>query len=333
MSAPPLLVCGDLGHGACGVGASEAAARRPVALAVVAVDPTRVRAARDRLRDARREGRPVVVTFPTRSTVRSPRALAVMATAAGAADVRWHLHEYSIFGERRVVLDSLLRRSRGTVVVSTEGEADALRAARGGRVAARCRIEVVPPANGTPALAAPVAPADPPVVGVFGTARADKGPAFLVDALRALPAAFATVETVGRGWDAVPWPDDVRARFALRHHGWQEAGAAAAVMGPWTLAVAPFVGGATDGRMSLRTPLALGVPTLTHVERPADLTLRPRHLLLDPATAGPAALGCDRAARRAGADEVARFEADAVAALGRVLWPEAVAAAAEVVPA
>jgi hypothetical protein len=328
MSAPvPLVLCGDLGPTGCGVGASEAVALGGLDPAPRTADPTRLGLALREVRAARRDGRPVVVVFPTRSTVRSARALVAMAGAAAAGRrVRWHLHEYSIFGERRLLLDALMALSGGPVVVSTASEGEAVRAARGGRVARRCTVHVVPPASGTPAPDRSAGtPVEPAIAGVFGTARADKGFDRLVAAVRALPAAYRTVETVGRGWAELPWPADVAERVVLVHHGWQDDAEAAATVRRWTLAVAPFAGGATDGRMSLRTPLALGVPTLTHVTRADDLTLRPPHLLIDAATAGADALALGAAARRAGAEEVARFEAAAVAALAGLLWPEALA--------
>jgi len=257
--------------------------------------------------------------------VRSASALLVFAAAAmvGRRRVRWHLHEYSIFSELRIVLDVLLLVSGGVVVVSTPSEAAAVRRARRGWVGRRCRVHALPPANGTPFGAPPEArPAEPPVVGVFGTARADKALTRVEVALRALPGGLRRLETIGSGWDEVAWPADISTCFELSHRGRLAADELPGAMARWTLALAPFADGATDGRMSLRTPLACGVPTFTAVTRDDDLTLRPSHLLLDPATAGAAALATGPEQRRTGAEDMARFERRVVAALSVVLWDE-----------
>ncbi len=316
MTAAGLLVCGDLGSEACGVGASEAAALHAVDPRPETVDPRRVGATVRATRRARDRGAPIVVAYPTRSTVRSLRSTVALALVAllGRGRLRWHLHEYSIFGERRALLDLLLVVGGGRVVVSTGTEADAVRRSRGGRVARRIDLRVLPPANGTPLRAAEQAPADPPVVGLFGTARDDKGVAAAVAALRGR--ADVRVETVGEGWSDQRWPGAT----TVRHHGRVATAELAPLLGRWTLAVAPFAEGATDGRMSLRTPLACGVPTLTTVARPDDLTLRPPHLLLDPATAVADALTTTPEDRAEGAAAVARFEADVVARLAEELW-------------
>lgn len=313
-----VLVCGDLGNERCGVGASEAAALAVVEPRPTTVDPRRVGAAVRALRRARRERQPVVVAWPTRSTVSSPAATLTIALTAVLARgrVRWHLHEYAIFGARRVLVDLLLAVGGGRVVVSTASEADALRRSRGGRVARRVEVRVVPPANGTAVRAEPTAPAAPPVVGLFGTARADKGLDVALAALRALPPGAARVETVGEGWDRTSWPVGTE----VTHRGRVPTDDLAPLMRRWALAIAPFADGATDGRMSLRTPLTCGVPTLTTVRRPADLTLRPPHLLLDPATAADEALATGREDRARGAAAVAAFEAETVRQLKDALW-------------
>ncbi|HEX7134274.1 MAG TPA: hypothetical protein VF228_16990 [Iamia sp.] len=317
MSASGLLVCGDLGSETCGVGASEAAALEAVDPRPATVDPRRIGAAVRAARRARRAGAPVVVAYPTRSTVSSLRATIALALIAVAARrrLRWHLHEYAIFGERRALLDLLLVVGRGRVVVSTETEADAVRRSRGGRVARRVEVRVLPPANGTPLRAAAGPPADPPVVGLFGTARADKGLDVATTALQTQ--ADVRVETVGEGWAEAPWPAGTP---RITHLGRVPSADLAPLISRWSLAIAPFAEGATDGRMSLRTPLACGVPTLTTVARPADLTLRPPHLLLDPTTAVDDALATRAADRAEGAAAVARFEAEVVARLSQGLW-------------
>lgn len=332
MSGRPLLLCGDLGSEHCGVGASEAAALVAVDPRPHAVDPRRVGASRRALLRARRQRQVVVVTYPTRSTVRSVAATAtlVLASVLARGRIRWHLHEYAIFGERRALIDLLLVVGGGRVVVSTRTEADALGRSRGGRVARRVDVRIIPPANGTPsgdvappdpsAPASSSAPAEPPIVGLFGTARADKGLAVAADALRALAGTGVQVETVGSGWEEAPWPPGILDDHDIRHHGRLPTARLASVMTRWTLAVAPFADGATDGRMSLRTPLACGIPTLTTGARAEDLTLRPPHLLLDPATAWADARATDPAARADGAAAVARFEAETGRALAAALW-------------
>lgn len=308
------------------MGASEAAALRAVHPRPRVADPARPGAALRALQAARRRREPVVIAYPTRSTVRSASALLVFAAAAALAGrrrVRWHLHEYSIFSELRIVLDVLLLVSGGVVVVSTPSEAAAVRRARRGWVGRRCRVHAVPPANGTPFGATPEAGrAEPPVVGVFGTARADKALTCIEAALRELPRDLCRLETIGSGWDEVVWPADISTCFELSHRGRVAVDELAGAIARWTLALAPFADGATDGRMSLRTPLACGVPTFTAVTRDDDLTLRPSHLLLDPATAGAAALAAGPEQRRTGAEEVARFERRVVAALSVGLWDE-----------
>jgi glycosyltransferase involved in cell wall biosynthesis len=312
-----VLLCGDLGSDRCGVGASEAAALEAVTPRPATADPRRPVAA---LRAVLRARGPVVVAYPTRSTVSSLRATATLALAAVLARgrLRWHLHEYAVFDGRRALLDLLLVVGGGRVVVSTETEADTVRRSRGGRIAHRVSVRVLPPANGTaprPAGDEPAPPAEPPVVGLFGRARADKGLDVAVTALRSLPGdGGIRVETVGEGWDEAPWPAGTP---EIAHHGRVPTADLAPLISRWTLAIAPFADGATDGRMSLRTPLACGVPTLTTVTRPSDLTLRPPHLLLDPTVALAAAGTADRAA---GAAAVARFEADTVARLAAELW-------------
>ncbi|MEJ7844593.1 MAG: hypothetical protein WKF93_03035 [Acidimicrobiales bacterium] len=325
MTERPLLLCGDLGSERCGVGASESAALAAVGSRPHTVDPRHVGASLRGLLRARRSRQVVVVAYPTRSTVRSVRATVTLALAAGLGRgrIRWHLHEYAIFGERRALIDLLLVVGGGRVVVSTRSEAAALRRSRGGRVAHRVDVRVIPPANGTPVATAPVAtgaPADPPIVGLFGTARADKGLDVAVAALDSALQTEARVETIGSGWDEAPWPPGVLDHLDVRHHGRLPTARLASVMTRWTLAVAPFADGATDGRMSLRTPLACGIPTLTTVARAEDLTLRPPHLLLDPATAWADARATDPAARADGAAAVARFEAETGRALAAALW-------------
>lgn len=314
-----LLVCGDFRSPACGVGSSEAAwcARHPE---IAVVDPLDTGAALRHLWRVRRSARAVIVAHPTCSTVKAPAAYAVHLAAAAIfrRRVRWHLHEYAVFREIRWVLDALLWLSGGCVVVSTATDAAAVRPA----VRRRCDVRVVPPANGSSLSACPPAVlADPPVVGVFGRARTDKGMGLLLGWLEQLPEPFAVLETVGDGWESMPWTGAVSERYTVRHRGLVADADVGEVLARWTLAFAPFEDGATDGRMSLRTPLSAGVPTVTAVSAPDDLTLQVPHLWTDPIAGAHAALAFDGDARRDAAAQVEAFERDVRDRLDAALLP------------
>jgi hypothetical protein len=98
-------------------------------------------------------------------------------------------------------------------------------------------------------------------------------------------------------------------------HGHVPAAELPRVFAGWGLAVAPFWEGAHDGRLSLRTPLAHGVPTLTRPGSEGALTLRPPHLLFDPTDVPD----FDDQARAQGAAAVAEFEAEVTERLLRAL--------------
>ena len=287
VASRPVLVCADLGDDRCGVGSSEAATFPDFGSDDI-IDPCGpVPAAIRAVRTARNHGRGAVVAFPTRSSVRSARAIAVITVVAlllRRNGVRFHLHEYRVFDEIRAVLDRIMVRTASDIVVSTQTEAEVLRSALAGRVAAHAQIHVVPPANGTaPTPEHPVLEpqaSQPATIGIFGTARANKDLEWAVAQLRELEG-FGRLELAGAGWEVVSWPEDIGRRYEILPLGSVDASQLAATFARWGLALAPLDGGAHDGRMSLRTPLAHGVPTIAAAGVTGDLTFRPAHLHLD----------------------------------------------------
>ncbi|MGV3758063.1 MAG: hypothetical protein ACO1PW_00780 [Actinomycetota bacterium] len=331
--APALVLCGDWGDGdRCGVAHSERMLLAELPELPPVVDPGDLRATWAALRRARRDGRPVLAVYPTRSTVSRVRPLLGLLVAAllrRGDDLRLHLHEYRIFREVRWALGLVVLVGRPRVVVSSWSEGELLRRSVAGRLG-RVRPEVVPPFGPLPPGTTGVDAVDAAgsgVVGVFGSPGPAKDLDLVVEVLRGLPPRFATLELVGRGWDEVAWPADVAERWRIRPLGFVATADLGAVFAGWELAVAPLAGGASDGRSSLRIPLSHGTPTLTELGRPEDLTLRPADLVLVQGSATEraaalhraAALGADRAARTAGRDEVAAFEADLRARLGSEL--------------
>jgi glycosyltransferase involved in cell wall biosynthesis len=285
-TAPVLLVVGDLGDPRCGVGSSEAALVPLVHGEVRAIDPTA-----GSLRDFRRSLRAdaagaagVVLAYPTNSQVERialvPRLLVVRWTMRRRW-VRLHLHEFDRLRRRlRIPVALMTGIVADRVVVSSQREADALRTSYRGW-AARAEIVVAPPANGqAPPPGVGTAPR-PGVVGVVGQLRPDKGLAWLLDLLGRLDPAFDQLEVVGRGWDAVRWPDAVAERFTITLHGEVDEDDLTDRIAGWELALAPYDEPPHDGRLSLRTPLAHGIPTLTRGPRPPDLQLTAPHLLFD----------------------------------------------------
>ena len=113
---------------------------------------------------------------------------------------------------------------------------------------------------------------------------------------------------MGLDWHLSRWPASLRDRYELVLHGQVPGPEVAAVLAGWDLAIAPYEGQPHDGRLSLRTPLALGVPTLTRGPRPAHLQLRAPHLLFDDEVDIARLADVPIAARRQGAADVAALE-------------------------
>jgi hypothetical protein len=126
-------------------------------------------------------------------------------------------------------------------------------------------------------------------------------------ALAALPPGITRLELAGSGWDDTESPP-VRADVVRLGH--VPDAELARLFARWDVALAPFADGPHDGRLSLRTPLAHGVPTVTSPPTPGALTLAVAHLhVLRGATVEPPLdLDVDR---HAAAAAVAEFEADA----------------------
>jgi len=309
---------GDFGNERCGVGSSLAAlvSRLDGCGAVEVIDTSApgLRAFVRAARAASRDGATCVMEYPTKATVmqRDLVVRALILRAVFGQRLRFHLHEYRHL--RRLLRWPLkfvaLLASR--VIVSHEPERVALRAALGGLVGRVTDVVVAPPTNGTAPTGSEVARAlrDEPsrahVVGVFGMYRPDKGLDWLFDVLERLDARFDRLVLAGSGWDEVTWPEPVRRRYTLDVLGHVERADLAALFASWGVALAPLWEPAQDGRMSLRTPLAFGVPTLSVGPPTPALTLRPRHLfLVPPADPSSIPVEIDRAG---GAGDVAAFE-------------------------
>lgn len=324
-----VLVMSDHGNERCGVGSSEPIAAALAAAEVRVVDPAELgvvpftRAVRAALRGAAG----AVVVYPTIRLVERvglvPRLLVLRALLGRRRWLRVHLHEFDRLRRRhRLAVALLTGLVADRVVVSSQREATALRTRFRGW-AGRREVVVVPPSNGS-------APTDPPAVhdpapasrtiGVIGQLRPDKGEPWLLEVLARLDPRYDRIEVAGRDWDLGSWPEALRRRYAVVGHGQVPAARLADVLAGWDLALAPFEEAPHDGRLSLRTPLAHGVPTLTRGPRPDDLQLRARHLLFD----DEVDVGClpdlDAAARAAGAAEVAALEATWRTALARALY-------------
>jgi hypothetical protein len=316
---PLLVLCGDwAGIDHCGVAHSERALLEDASPPPTVADPGAVRAALRAVWRARREHAPVLVVYPTRSTVARWGPLVTLLVTAllrRGHDLRLHLHEYRVFREVRWMLDVVIFLGRPTVVVSSRGEQELLARSLAGRLG-RARVEVIPPfgpltpaTTGTTAIDA----AGSGIVGVFGFAGPAKGTDLITTVVRALPERYTRLELVGSGWRDVAWPADIAERVQIAPLGFVPSAELGAVFERWELAVAPFSDGASDGRSSLRIPLSHGIPTVTEAGQPEDLTLRPSHLGLvaaDPAATITAtiALAADRDARFRGAAEVDEFE-------------------------
>lgn len=325
-----IVAMGDFGHERCGVGSSTAALASRIGgvLVLDTAAPGFVSFVREARRLARSTSLPCAVEYPTRSTVYSwelvPRVLALRAVFSRRR-LRFHVHELRHLRRklRWPVLACLVLAGR--VVVSSESERRAAAGAWRGGVGRRVEVVVAPPTNGTAPTGEEQAAALAPradrarTVGVFGMRRPDKAADWLIEVLRTLPGSFDRLVLAGEGWELQQWPDDVRQRYEIVSLGHVPRPQLPGVLGAWGLAVAPLWEPAQDGRMSLRTVLAHGVPTLSVGPRTADLTLDVAHLaLVPPADAGdPAVVGTDRAA---GAAAVASFEAAVTARLAAALF-------------
>jgi hypothetical protein len=312
-----LLVLGDFADERCGVGSSEAALVGLVPGDVTVVDPVRGSTWRFRrdVRAARRSVRGAVVAYPTISQVERvrlvPRLLLLRLAMRDGRWLRVHLHEFDQLRRRhRIGAALLVGAIADRVVVSSEREALALRTHYRGW-AGRSEIAVVPPANGS----APAGAASEPspgrrgtTVGLLGQNRPDKGEPWLLEVLERLDRRFDRLEIVGRDWQPDAWPEAVRERYEIVVHGEAPASELPALLGSWDLAIAPFEVPAHDGRCSLRTMLAFGVPTLTRGPRPDDLRLDAPHLLFDDEIDLAAVPDLGPAERQAGAAAVAALE-------------------------
>jgi hypothetical protein len=284
---PVLLVLGDLGDERCGVGSSEAVLMAHVPGEVRAIDPTR-----GSWRDFRRAvaaaspgAAGAVVAYPTNSQLERVALVPRLFWLRWVMRRRWlrvHLHEFDRLRRRhRLPVALLVGLLADRVVVSSTREADALRTSYHGW-AARAEVVVTPPANGS-------APTEPPsvgaprrgVVGLIGQHRPDKGTAWLLASLERLDRRFDHLEIIGRGWDEVRWPPGVTDHLRITRCGELPEDRLAEAIGRWELALAPYDEPPHDGRLSLRTPLAHGVPTLTRGPRPPHLRLDAPHLLFD----------------------------------------------------
>lgn len=325
---------GDLGDERCGVGGSLATLVAHVRRGhgTVTVVDTSGPGIRRFWRDARaaaRTGATCAGVYPTRSTVYEPRLLwrvVVLRLVFGRRRFRLQLHEYQRLRRMLrwpVTVAALLA---GRVVVSSRSEQEALRRALRGLVGRRTEVVVAAPSNGTAATAAEVVMATtlaawaPRTVGVFGMLREDKAAGWLSATLERLDPRFDRLVVAGSGWEDHRWSAAISDRFAIDVLGHVPRAELATLFSGWGLAVASLWGPANDGRMSLRTPLAFGVPTLSVGPPTDDLTLRPRHLVLAPPSDPSSIDDIDAAARRAGAEEVAAFEAAAACRLAGSLF-------------
>lgn len=286
-SAPILLVMGDLGDPRCGVGSSDAVLVPLVPTEVRALDPTvgSFRTFRRAVAAMAADAAGVVLAYPTISQQERVAMVPRILWLRWVFRRRWirvHLHEFDRLRRRhRLAVGLLVGAVADRIVVSSGREADALATHYRGW-AARAAIVTAPPANGSAPIGGAVRPAPRAgVVGVVGQHRPDKGLAWLLDTLDRLDPRFDHLEIVGRGWDEVIWPPSVAARLTPVLHGEIPEHEMAGRIATWELALAPYDEPPHDGRLSLRTPLAYGVPTLTRGPRPAHLQLTAPHLLFD----------------------------------------------------
>ena len=320
-----VLAMGDFGDERCGVGSSLGALARTMGHVVVLDANAPLRTFLRGARVAAASGAPCAAVYPTRTTVYNadlPLRLLVLRVLFGRRRLRLHLHEFERLRRKLRYPATLALLLPGRIVVSSESEATAVRAALHGWIGRHREVVVCPPTNGTAPAADAVAAALVPgpdrtrTVGVFGMRRADKGVDWLVDVLTRLDRRFDRLVLAGDGWDE-QWPAAVRDRYEIEVRGHVDGDDLPELFGGWGVAVAPLWAPAHDGRMSLRTPLAYGVPTLTVGPAP-DLTLAPDHLLVVPPT-DPGRIPVD-IDRRAGAQQVANFERAVAARLVAALF-------------
>lgn len=321
-----LVVCGDFGDDRCGCGSSEAAFARSLERTIDVLDPL-VGPARalPTIWAARGAGTPAMIVYPSVSAQKSPRAITTLGLAVALLRPSQrvvHLHEYVVYDELRWPWRFVLSLFGGDVVVSRASDRAALEADLGSRARRRVRVHLIPPVNATAAPAGWERPSSgrrPGTAGLFGLWRGERGLETLLQVLRRLPPRIVELEAVGDGWRQVDWPADIRERFTITTCGRLPAADLPARIASWEVALTPLADGAHDGRMSVRTPLALGVPTVTTVRDPADLTLRPEHLILfEDRDDWQLPELSDEACRR-GARQVAEFEAGCASSMAAVL--------------
>lgn len=331
------LATSDLRNSACGVGNSIGALLEQLpGLEPLVIDTGAPWSTfREAGRSAAGEADVVVVAYPTLSTSRRPSSLWRLAALRWwfrRGRVRLYLHEFGRLGRKHrsgVVLGLFLTDDR--VVVCVPSEALAVSRAGWGLATRGQEVVAVPSINGTApderavraafAASAAAGPDRSRTAGVFGTYRPDKGPEWLDDVLGRLDPRFDRLELVGAGWDACPLSTRVTGRYEITRLGHVPTVELPETLGRWGLAIAPFwEGGTHDGRGSLRTPLAFGVPTLTRRPAPGDLTLDVPHLHLDDRETIAAIPETDEATRRAGAAAVAAHEAQALARTAQALF-------------
>lgn len=280
----PILV-GDYGDERCGVGASTAAWVADHLDDVAVWDRVIWRELLTWRRAAMMAGRAVVV-YPTRSSRFSLGALlAGMALLGSGVRRVMHLHEARrLHRLHRLYIWAIMKAWRPClVVVSTASEAAYIV----GRCESSCSVRVCPPANGT-------APTDDElrllsrsqsmagdglVVGVFGIPRRDKGGISGLASIGEVRSVVRRLEFVGDGWQ--DWDGAVTGLGVkeVSYCGYVERARLGEIFSSWDAAYAPLSDGASDARLSVRTPLAWGVPTLTFQPLESDdLTLVAPHV-------------------------------------------------------
>lgn len=312
-----VVVMSDYGDQRCGVGSSDAIVAEAAGAGPV-LDPARTTTdeLRRRLRAEAADAAGALLVFPTVTQVGRPdlllKALVVRRALRGGW-VRMHLHEFDRLDRRqRLAVAVVAATVVDRLVVSSAQEALALRRRYRGLAARRAELVVVPPANPSAPSDGPIQRSAPPALGrtlgVHGQYRPDKGIDWLLAVLRRIDHRYDRLVVVGRGWEAAPWPRSILGRFAISVVGQADRAELADWFARWDLALAPFDGPPTDGRLSLRTPLAHGVPTLTRGPRPVGLRLDPPHLLFDDEVDLTRLPDLDDATCREGQEQVAALE-------------------------